>query len=62
MSGSGSKGKWEASSITEKDDKDHRDAGYLSADIANRLPNKGQLTPTLEPGERVVFIPTSSVD
>ena len=31
--------------------------GYLSADIAHMLPNKGQVKPTLDPGERVVFIP-----
>nr|XP_040249487.1 neurofilament medium polypeptide-like [Aegilops tauschii subsp. strangulata] len=52
MSGFGSKGKWEASSVTEKDVKELRGAGYLPADIAHRLPNKGQVTPTPEPGER----------
>ena len=57
MSGSGSKGKWEASSVTEKDVKELLGTGYLSADIGHRLPNKGQVTPTPEPGERVVFIP-----
>jgi hypothetical protein len=57
MSGSGSKGKWEASSVTEKDIKELRGAGYLSAEIAHRLPSKDQVIPTPEPGERVVFIP-----
>nr|XP_040249546.1 DEAD-box ATP-dependent RNA helicase 28-like [Aegilops tauschii subsp. strangulata] len=42
MSESGSKGKWEASSVTEKDVKELWGAGYLPADIAHRLPNKGQ--------------------
>nr|XP_045087525.1 fibrous sheath CABYR-binding protein-like [Aegilops tauschii subsp. strangulata] len=42
MSGSGSKGKWEASSITEKDVKELQVAGYLSTDIAHRLPAKDQ--------------------
>jgi hypothetical protein len=57
MAGSGSKGKWEASSVTEKDVKELRGACYLSADIAHRLPAKDQVIPTPEPGERVVFIP-----
>ena len=57
MSGSGSKGKWEASSITEKDVKELQVAGYLSTDIAHRLPAKGQVIPTPEPGKRVVLIP-----
>src|SRR4051812_25950013 len=57
MVGSGSKGKWEASYVTEKDIKDLWSAGYLSADIAHRLPEKDQVLPTSKPGERVVFIP-----
>ena len=57
MSGSGSKGKWEASSINEKDIKDLRSAGYLAADIVHRLPDKDQIVPTPGPGERVMFIP-----
>ena len=57
MSGSGSKGKWEASCVTEKDVKELREVGYLSVDIAHRLPDKDQVNPTPEPGERVVFIP-----
>ena len=57
MSGSGSKGKWEASSITEKDVKELWEAGYISADIAHRFPAKEQVIPTPVPSERVVFIP-----
>ena len=34
-----------------------RKAGYLSNDIAYRLPEKGQLIPTPRPHERVVFLP-----
>ena len=57
MVGSDSKGKWEASSVTKKDMKDLKSAGYLSADIAHRLPDKDQVIPTPGPGERVVFLP-----
>ena len=34
-----------------------RKAGYLSNDIAHRLPDEGQLIPTPRPHERVVFLP-----
>ena len=57
MVGSGSKGKWEASSVMEKEIKDLRSTGYLAATIAHRLPTKGQIIPTPEAGERVVFLP-----
>lgn len=57
MSGSGSQGKWVASSVTEKDIIELREAGYLIADVAHRIPAKKQVVPTPEPGERVVFIP-----
>ena len=43
--------------MTEKDIKELQEAGYLSADVAHRIPAKKQVIPTLEPGERVVFIP-----
>ena len=46
-----------ASSITEGQIKKLRKAGYLSGDIAHRLPNEGQLIPTPGPHERVVFLP-----
>ena len=57
MAGFGSNGKWEASSVTEKDVKELREAGYLSAAIAHRLPAKDQVIPTPEPDECVVFLP-----
>ena len=57
MAGAGSKGKWEASSVTEENIANLRSAGYLAAEIKHRLPSKGQVLPTLEPSERVVFLP-----
>ena len=44
------------SSVTEGHIKKLRKAGYLSNDIAYRLPKKGQLIPTPRPHERVVFL------
>ena len=46
-----------ASSVTEGQIKKLRKAGYLSDDIAHRLPDVGQLIPTPRPHERVVFLP-----
>ena len=46
-----------ASSVTEGHIKKLRGAGYLVADIAHRLPSSGQIVPTPEPHERVVFLP-----
>ena len=43
------------SSVTENITKLRR-AGYLAADIAHQLPDAGQIIPTLEPHERVVFL------
>ena len=43
MSGAG--GKWMASSVTEGHIKKLRNAGYLSSDIAHRLPDEGELIP-----------------
>ena len=57
MSGSGSQGKWVASSVTEKDVKELWEVGYLTADVAHRIPAKKKAIPTSEPGKRVVFIP-----
>ena len=45
------------SSVTEGYIKKLRKAGYLSNDIAHRLPDEGQLIPTPRPHERVVFLP-----
>ena len=45
-----------ASSVMEGHIERLRGTGYLSSDIAHRLPNKGQLIPTPRPHERVVFL------
>ena len=45
-----------ASSVTEGHIKKLHGAGYLAADIAHRLPAAGQIVPTPEPHERVVFL------
>ena len=44
------------SSITEENITKLREDGYLAADIAHRLPDAGQIIPTPEPRERVVFL------
>ena len=44
------------SSVTEGHIKKLRGAGYLAAEIAHRLPAAGQIVPTPEPHERVVFL------
>ena len=44
------------SSVMEENIKKLQEAGYLAADIAHRLPNAGQIVPTVEPHERVVFL------
>ena len=44
------------SSVMEENITKLREAGYLAADIAHRLPDVGQIIPTLEPHERVVFL------
>ena len=46
-----------ASSITEEDIQKLREAKYLTAEIPHRLPTQGQVIPTPEPNESVVFIP-----
>ena len=45
-----------AYSVTEEDITKLWEAGYLAADIAHRLPDAGQIVPTPEPHERVVFL------
>ena len=45
-----------ASSIEKKDIKKLREAEYLAKGIAHQLPAKGQIVPTPEPHERVVFL------
>ena len=46
-----------ASSIQEEDIMKLREVGYLTADIQHRLPSLGQVIPTPEPNESVVFVP-----
>ena len=46
-----------ASSVTEGQIQKLPNAGYLSNDIAHRLPDEGELIPTPKPHERVVFLP-----
>ena len=46
-----------ASSVQEKHIKKLREAGYLAKKIDHRLPTAGQIVPTPEPQERVVFLP-----
>ena len=46
-----------ASTIQEKDIKKLREARYLAEKITHHLPTAGQIVPTLEPHERVVFLP-----
>jgi len=43
MAGFGVKEKWEASCITNNDIEDLKRAGYLSANIAHRAPEEGQV-------------------
>ena len=56
MSGSNLQGRWMASSVTEEDIKKLREARYLTAEIPHRLPAQGQVIPTPEPNESVVFV------
>ena len=56
MSRSNLQGRWMASSVIEEDIKKLREARYLTAEISHRLPARGQVIPTPEPGESVVFI------
>ena len=45
------------SSVTEEHIERLRSVGYLSGDIAHRLPDERQLINTPRPHERVVFLP-----
>src|SRR4051812_4891002 len=55
-------GKWMVSSVTEGHIKKLRKAGYLSDDIAHRLPDEGQLIPTPGPMRGWCSSPISSAD
>ena len=46
-----------ASTVQEKDIKQLRGAGYLAQKIGHHLPLAGQIVPTPEPHEMVVFLP-----
>ena len=59
MAGVGSKGKWEASFVTEKEIKDLRSAEYLTADIKHRLPPKVKSFPLWSPANGSSSFPTS---
>ena len=56
MSGSILQGRWMPSSVTEKDIKKLREARYLTTEVLHRLPARGQIVPTPEPNENVVFV------
>ena len=45
-----------ASSITEEDIEKLREARYLTTEIPHRIPAQGQVIPTPEPNESVVFV------
>ena len=45
-----------ASSVKRKDIKELREAGYLAKEIVHRRPAEGQIVPTPEPHESVVFL------
>ena len=51
MASSGSKGKWEASIITESAIQELKGAGYLPADVAHRALEEGQVIPMPKPGK-----------
>ena len=56
MSGSNLQGRWMASSVTKEDIKKLREARYLTAEISHRLPAQGQVIPTPETNESVIFV------
>ena len=57
MASSGSNNKWEASTVTDQDIRDLKEAGYLPANVFHCAAEEGEVIPTPKPGERVVFIP-----
>ena len=52
MSGSNLQGRW----MAEEDIAKLREVRYLTANIKHRLPAPGQVSPTPEPNESVVFV------
>ena len=57
MSGSDPQGRWVASSIQKEEIVKLREVAYLTTDIQHRLLAPGQVIPTPEPNECVVFVP-----
>ena len=51
---------WGGSIVTEGTILELHSAGYIPANIAARAPGANQQVPAPNPGERVVFAPTSS--
>ena len=56
MSGSDLQGQWMPSSVTEEDVLKLREAKFLTGEISHRLPAQGQVVPSPQPGESVVFV------
>ena len=56
MSGSNLQGRWIPSSVIEEDIKKLRETRYLTTEISHQLPAQGQVVPTPEPNESVVFV------
>ena len=56
MSGSSLQGRWMPSSVMEEDIRKLREVRYLTAEILHRLPAQGQVVPTPEPNESVMFV------
>ena len=56
MSGSSLQGPWMPSSVMKEGIKKLMEARYLTAELSHRLPARGQVDPTPEPNEDVVFI------
>src|SRR3954467_11896338 len=56
MSCSDLQGRWMPSSVTEEDVLKLREAKFLTGEISHRLPVQGQVIPSPQPGESVVFM------
>ena len=56
MSGSDLQVRWTPSSVTEEDVLKLREAKFLTGEISHRLPAQGQVIPSPQPGESVVFM------
>src|SRR3954470_19207448 len=56
MSSSDLQGRWMPSSLTEEDISKLREARFITSEISHRLPVRGQVIPSPQPGESVVFV------